>query len=284
MRRRRFASSPLALFMLSGVPFGARFNNGGEGGGGGGGGDDEVTKRINEAVEKATATLKQNRDEILAEKRKLKESLDAIQGQIDALGGTDGLKGLIEMRERLSKDETNKLLAEGKHDEWFERRASAMRKDLEAKIKAATEKAEAAERDRNAAHTAYAQREIEATVMQAATKAGIVDTALDDVLLRARNTFAFDREHGVHIKGPDGVVLLGKDGKSPMGAAEWLDGMKEKARHWFPGSRGAGAEGGMGGGNGALSDAQVAKMSMSEYKEYRKKQGLQTGWAGRFNP
>jgi hypothetical protein len=278
-RRNRKFFSPLSLFMLSTAPMGARFN-----GGTGGGGDDDVTKRINEAVEKATAPLKQNRDEILAEKRKLKESLDAIQSQIDTLGGADGLKGMLEMRERLMKDETNKLLAEGKHEEWFDRRAAAMRKDLEAKIKAATEKAEVAERDRNAAHSAYARREIEGTVMQAATKAGIVDTALDDVLLRASNTFAFSKEHGVHIAGPDGSVVLGKDGKTPMGAAEWLDGMKEKARHWFPGSRGAGAEGAVGGGSGNLSDAQVAKMSMSEYKEYRKKQGLDAGWAGRFKP
>jgi hypothetical protein len=290
MRRNRFfhTASVLSMFCgLSVVPTHARFNKGGDGGtsGSGGGSDsDEVSKRIADAVEKAISPIRQNRDDILVEKRKVKESLDLLQSQIDSLGGSDGLKNLLEVRERLSKDEMGKLLADGKHDEWFDRRAAAMRRDFENKLKSATDQAEIAAKERDLARTHYANEKIDTTVMQAATKAGIVDTAVDDVLLRAKNSFTFDPRAGVCMKDQDGQIILGKDGKSPKGVSEWLDEMKDKARHWFAGSRGAGAEGNMAGGNGALSDAQVANMSMSEYKDYRKKQGVNTGWAGRFSP
>lgn len=276
MRRRRI--TPSSLFFIAGTCFNARF----AGDSGASGGDDSALQaKIDAAVEKATAPLKANRDEILNEKRKLKEQYDSLNDQIGTLGGADGLKNLIEMRERFSKDELGKLLTEGKHDEWYERRSVAMRKDMESKIAAATKLASDASAERDVARVAYSNKEIETSVLNASSKAGIVDTAIDDVLLRAKSTFTFDPKLGVVIKDADGVIINGKDGKTPKGVVEWLDEMKEKARHWFPPSRGSGAEGGMGGGsNSTVSNAAIANMSMTEYKEYRKKQGMTSGWAG----
>lgn len=277
--RSRFHSYSSFAF---GAPFGARFNDGGAGGAGGAGGDDDIQKKINEAVEKATAPLKANRDAILEEKRRAKEALDLINAQIEGLGGADGLKHLKDLRERYSKDEMGQLLGAGKYDEWFEKRAASMRKDLESKIAAATKTAADASAERDRALQNFAAEKIDTSVMQAATKAGVLDTAIEDVLLRARAMFKFDPKAGIVMKDSDGEIVIGKDGKTPVGIPEWLDEMKEKARHWFPGSRGAGAEGGVGSNGQSLSDAQIEKMSMPEYKEYRKKQGMGTGWAGRI--
>lgn len=277
-KRRRlpdsfFSNTPIASFF-------AKDDGDGGGGGGGGGGTPDIQLRIEEAVNKALEPVKRNRDEILNEKRVLKERLDSLQAQVEAFGGADGLKAMMEMRERLSKDELGKLLAEGKHDEWFERRATAMRADLERRIKATSEEAENAKKDAQSARHAYAQKEIDTSILQAASKAGVVDSAIDDVLLRASHIFTFDPKHGVVIKDESGLPVIGKDGKSPKGPSEWLEELKDKARHLFAGSRGSGAEGAM---SGSLPEAQVAQMSMSDYREYRKKNGMGPGWAGRMN-
>jgi hypothetical protein len=242
---------------------------------------ESTASSIEDVINRAVEPIKRNRDEILNEKKQLKSQLDSLQTQIEAIGGSDGIKALIEMKERLSKDETGKLLAEGKHDEWFERRANAMRADLEKRIKAANEAAEIAAKERDLARSAYSRKEIDTSLMQAAAKVGVVDTAIDDVLLRASSVFTFDPKVGVCIKDENGQVVIGKDGKSPKSPSEWLEDLKDRARHLFAGSRGAGAEGGMG---GPISDASLANMSMNDYRDYRKKQGMNSGWAGRISP
>lgn len=242
-------------------------------------GTSEIQKQISEAVEKATASLKSNRDEILNEKRKLKEQLESLSNTIDNLGGADAIKSLVEMRERLSKDEMGKLLAEGKHEEWFDRRTAAMKKDYEQRFNQVQSNLDSIAKERDRAVDMFSRTKIETEVRAAASKAGIVDSAVEDVLLRANNTFSYDSRGGVVIKDQDGVILIGKDGKTPKNVEEWIEEQRDRARHWFPPSKGAGAEGGMG-GPVSLDAKAIGAMSMSEYRAYREKNGMRTGWAG----
>ena len=76
--------------------------------------------------------------------------------------------------------------------------------------------------------------------------------AVEDALFRARTLFTLDGD-GNAVQVKDGQVVIGKDSKTPYSPAEWLEGMKESAPHWFPaGGSGGGAPGGKGpGGSGA---------------------------------
>lgn len=72
-------------------------------------------------------------------------------------------------------------------------------------------------------------------VKDAAIKYGVLDTALPDVISRAKDTFT--------IK--DGAVVsktaqLDKEGK-PVGVATWVQSLSESASHLFATSRGSGA-------------------------------------------
>ena len=51
--------------------------------------------------------------------------------------------------------------------------------------------------------------------------------------------------------GDDGKPLLGKDARAPLTVTEWLEGMKDKAPHWWPAGSGGGAGNGGGGGSSA---------------------------------
>ncbi len=105
----------------------------------------------------------------------------------------------------------------------------------------------------------YMDRVLDSHVTQAAVKAGVHPNALEDVLLRARMIFSVDDEgNPVQFEGGEGDdeeerVVMGKDGKTPFNPGEWIEGMKEKAPHWFqanssgggaPGNRGSSHPGG----------------------------------------
>lgn len=218
-------------------------NNGGQQGnqqGGGNNGGDDVQRRIDEAV----SGLKRTNEALKEEKTGLKKQFDELKAQIDALGGSDGLKQLQDLNAKFATDELGKLLKEGKHDEWFDRRAKSLRdehaKQLgqhDTKVKQAEERAAKAEQK--------LQRMMLTTAVQAAAvKAGVEPTAIEDISEIAANRFQFDPEKGqLVLKDSDGVVVFGKDGKSPKSVEEWLEDQRESRRHWWAASTSGGASG-----------------------------------------
>lgn len=251
----------------------------GKGAGGGAGDDDsaklrdEITAQVRKELEQEYAGLKTNRDAVLAEKRELKEKLAGIESVIAAAGGSEGIQKLQELKARLEKDEIGALLAEGKHEEWFDKRTGRMRSEYEQQIAKLNEELEAERSGRSAAEKARTDLMLETSVRAAAGKLGVVDSAVSDAILRARGVFSFDPErNALVIRDENDGAVLGKDGKTPMQVDEWLESQRESARHWFPPSKGAGATGAHGGGSAGEPD--VSKMSRDEYAEWRKQKGM----------
>lgn len=253
-------------------------------GGNGGGGDGEVDKgdAIAKAVEEATRGLKENRDTILREKKALQDQHSEITKMLEGVGGAEGLKALREMQERLSKDEVGKLLAEGKHEEWFEKRVGALRGEHQQQQEAAQAKIDELTSQRAEALDRLAKTILRTEVDAAAVDAGVEKTALEDIRLAAGHVFSFDEKTGKHvIKDENGVVLLSKDGQNPKSVREWLEEQKKPRRHWWPHSAGVDARGGIGGGaDGAASIEAMGQMSMEEYRRAREKAGMGTGYGG----
>lgn len=84
-------------------------------------------------------------------------------------------------------------------------------------------------------------RTIHDAVRQAATKAKVRDTAVEDALLYAERTFEVDETTG-HVIAKDGVGVT--PGIDPV---TWLSEMVNKRPHWFLESVGGGAGGNRGG-------------------------------------
>ena len=242
----------------------AQSGDGGEGGGGEANQPDKApdAAAIQAAVEEAVSRLKVKNGEVIGENKKLKEQLARFDG-IDP----DVVRNIIK---RFSDDEEAKLIADGKIDEVLTKRTERMKADYDKKLTEALEKAGLAEKRAQA----FQGRVLDDAIRAAAAKAGIHQHAIDDALLRGRAMFALDEDGQAVQLGDDGKAVLGKDGKSPFTPLEWLEGMKEKAPHWFPAAAsGSGAGHSAGGHSGAK---KASEMTAQEKADFIGKNGLES--------
>ena len=239
-----------------------------EGDGGGGGGSappqitPEVQKIIDAAVESAVTGLKAKNGELIGDTKKLKEQLQQCEG-IDPVK----VKAILS---RFANDEEAKLIAEGKIDEVLQKRTERLRADLEGKLTKAQQDAEAASKRA----LAFQGRVLDDAIRAAAAKAGLHQHAIDDALFRARSMFSLDESGQAVQLGEDGKPVLGKDGKSPFTPLEWLEGMKEKAPHWYPATASGGGAGGGGGGGSGGAVKKAQEMTAQEKASFIGTNGL----------
>lgn len=163
-----------------------------------------------------------------------------------------------ELLRKQQEMEEKELVDKKEFDKLFEKRMERLKSDYEKKLADVAAAAEASDRRAQS----FQGRVLDDSIRAAAAKAGLHQHAIDDALLRARSIFTLGEDgHAVQM-GEDGRPVLGKDGKSPFTPLEWLDGMKEKAPHWFPATASGGGAGDGGhrvGGVSAGSDLSQAK-------------------------
>lgn len=239
-----------------------------------------IQERITKAVEEATSGLKKTNGDLKNEKTSLKEQFDGINAIIEGLGGLEAIKGLgnadtikqlTEMQKRFMADEQGKLLAEGKYDEWFDRRTTALRKDHDNALKTLQDQLAEANERVGKSDRAYQNKVLETDVSAASLDAGVETTAMMDVRLRAEREFTFDAERNRFVlKDADGGIVFGKDGQTPKSIREWIEDQKETSRHWWPPSKGGGSEGGRRPGD----KTALEKLDFRAYQEQRKKDGF----------
>lgn len=227
---------------------------------------------IDSAVENAVGGLKTTNAALKSEKSDIKKALDAMNAQFKALGGEDGIAKLSEFQQKLAKDESTSLLAEGKHEEWFDKRTAALRKSHEKELGTVSEQVNAANTRAEKAEATLHKTLLKAEVLTAAKDAGTIAEASADIRLRAERVFTWDVEREtLVIKDADGDIVLSKDGKTPKSVTEWLDEQKDGARHWWPASQGAGA-GGSGDGAGGAGDEDISTADFDTFAAKRKQQ------------
>lgn len=196
------------------------------------------------ALDSEVTGLKSKRDELLESQKKLK-------GQLGQYEGIDADKAR-KLQQLIEQDEDAKLLAEGNVDAVFDKRTKAMKDEYDAKLQAANTQAES-----------LRDRALNDEIRREASQAGVLPSAVDDVLLRARSQFTVS-EMG-QLAAREGV--LGKDGNA-LGSIEWLDQLRESAPHLFPQAHGSNAPGSNGGG--AAPTQWDSKMSAADKVAYLK--------------
>jgi hypothetical protein len=164
----------------------------------------------------------------------------------DKLRAFDGLDPQ-ETRDRLDKltdiEANPDATVEQRVTSEVERRLKAKTAPLERQIAQANEAKAAAERERDETRGTLRGRTISDEVRAAASKAKIIDSAVDDVLMYGTSVFEVGEDGQVVTK--DGVGVT--PGLKPEA---WLSDMKERRPHWWPASQGAGSLGGRGGSAG----------------------------------
>lgn len=87
----------------------------------------------------------------------------------------------------------------------------------------------------------------------------VADTAMDDVVMRAKTVFKVENGKAVPYDANNNVIY-GKDGTNPMSVNEWIAGLHKTAPHLFEKSSGSGATGGAFGTGGKMDVSKMTSM------------------------
>ncbi len=163
-----------------------------------------------------------------------------LKKQLEKFKDIDPVK-YKEAVEKLSKIDQKTLMDAGQIDQVVNERVSGMRQEYETKVGDLTKQlGDATQR--------LSSVLIDSAVKSAALAAGVAQTAVDDVVLRAK-TFFQVQDGEVVALNEKGHVIYGKDGEKPLSINEWVTGLKTAAPHLFGKMQGGGAGGsGQGGG------------------------------------
>lgn len=204
-----------------------------------------LSTKHQEAIDKEVGGLKTKRDELLANERKLKDSLKQYDG-IDP-------ERARKLEEQIAQSEEARLIADGKMDEVINQRTERMRSEYERKLQESTQ---STERYKSKAEKAdgHVMRN---AIGQAASAVGLIDTAAEDAAYRAAQLFEVDEELNVVPKEGVGYDADGK----PLTMKSWLESMRDQAPHWFPQPKGSGSPGNNGSSTSprAWKDAATTK-------------------------
>lgn len=189
-------------------------------------------------VEGAVPTSKLN--EFRENNRTLKAENDKFKADFADVDPAEYKK----LKSRAELFDDGKLVAADKIEEKISARTTAMKTEHEKVLGELNKRAEAAE-------ARVAEFLIDGELRKAATELGVLDTAVDDVLLRGKTTFRMVNGKATAF-GLDGKeIYRPKDGE-PLNIRDFVEDLAKKATHLFKPSKGAGAEGGSGsGGSGA---------------------------------
>lgn len=139
---------------------------------------------------------------------------------------TDALTGA-----KLTQEDVNKMVNE---------RVATMKSTFDADLQAAKNELVISNKQLNTLL-------VDSTVRQAAALNGVKGSAVDDVVLRANNTFKV--EGGIAVPyDARGNVIYGSNGDSPMSVNDWVKSLKPNAEHLFEPSTGGGSRGSNTGG------------------------------------
>jgi hypothetical protein len=166
--------------------------------------------------------------------REFRENNIALAKQIEEMtakfAGIDP-EQVRQLNEQQRKIKDKELIDSGKIEELFAERIAPMKASFEKDLSAAKE------------HSTKLQSQLETllidgAIRDAASKAGVRATAVDDVLLRGRQAFRLQDGKAVPMDGDK--MLYGKGG-DPMSVDEWVSGLADRAPHLFEPSQGGGA-------------------------------------------
>jgi len=209
-------------------------------------------------VEEAISDLKSKNSELIGEKRKLAEKLEAIKD-------FDFEKAKKAM-DFVDKDETAKLLAEGKFDEVIEARTAKVKDEYDSKIQEILEAKAAAESEVSVLRKNIDSITIETHLRKIASKAGILPDAMDDVLLRGQMVFSVGEDGNLEARDKNGDFIK-VDGKI-LTPGSWISSLPQ---HYWPSSDGVGGTGGTGGDVDEKLAAAAKSGNISAYRKLRAK-------------
>lgn len=243
---------------------GAGGGTGGAGGAGGNGGatppaiPDDLKPVVQAMIDQAVSGLKTKNGELIAAQKELKTQLTQFEG-IDP-------QAVHAILKRFTDDEEAGLIKAGKIDEVLNRRTERMQADWQKKVDAEKTRALKLEAKANK----LAARATSEAIIKAATKAGALPEAAEDIVLRAQGAGWTINDEGEVVAMRDNEIIFGKDGKTALTPLEWAESLREAAPHLWPRAQGSNAPGNS---RANAQGADLSQMSPEARLTYARSQG-----------
>jgi len=250
-----------------------------EGGDGGSGGveDDEVKTFTQADIDAAIAKANEGSSGL---KTKNEQLLQTIADNKRALASIDGVDvpELLALKQKIANDEILSLLAAGKSSEALERHTERLTLTHNSEVTGLNERLSASEKASATDRTQLHGLLIDGEAMKSFVAAKGVETAIPDIILRAKQIFKVERdeatgENVVAARDAKGNLIQGEKGNLTF--EEWAISLKETAPHLFPASESGYGRNGKGGedkGGDAelLAAAEKGPEALRELKRKRK--------------
>jgi DNA repair exonuclease SbcCD ATPase subunit len=195
------------------------------------------TKLVTELSSEKASILSKNQ-ELLSETKKAKKERNELKDQFsDIKAQFDDLKNKSEHGDDVM-EKVNELVG---------KKLESKQAEFESQIDDVTKKAEEFENKYNSVVQKYNGEKISLAVRTAAEKAGVLPTAIDDVVNRASGMFSISEDGKIESRDSEGN--LRKVGKKVLDPNLFVENLKESATHFWPASESSGANGNSGGGN-----------------------------------
>lgn len=240
----------------------------GTGGGAGGGGsidvnDPKIQAILQAKIDETVAGLKKKNQELIEKEKKHREQLSQFDG-VD-------IEKIKNLQKQMMENEEMRLLAEGKTEEVVARRVEAMKRDYDSQIAAREAKMAEYEATLKKKEEKLAELVIDGQLREAYVSLDFDPDALDFVLMQGRQVFMMDENGRAVPRDEHGNLIFGKDGKTPISAREYLEGLADKKKFLRKPSKGAGASP----NNRSSSGIDPSKMNSTErITEGLRKRGL----------
>jgi len=223
-------------------------DEGGDGTGGSAGGPDlgSLQASLKEMESKMTEQsqeidrLRNHSAKILDEKKQLQQQFKAFEG----LGDPETISNMLKQFEN---NEDAKLVAEGKFTDVLEKHTERLKLDFQNQVKDLSEQLTKAQETGSKYETLFHESEAGHAIRAVAAKAGVRDTAIDDILLRGKGLFTVSSDGTLEARDNEGNLRV-VDGK-PLTPELFVAGLREKYPHYWPESQSGGARGGSGTAN-----------------------------------
>jgi hypothetical protein len=142
---------------------------------------------------------------------------------------------------KLQEIEEQKMMSEGKVEELFAKRTERMKADHQNQVTEFNKQVDALKKESGVHKKRLSDLLIDGSLRQAAVKAGVHDSAIEDVVLRGRRVWKLVEDVPTPLNGEN--IIYGKDANQPVEMVEWITGLQTDAPHLFKPTGGSGAPG-----------------------------------------
>lgn len=194
-------------------------------------------------------------DEFRSNNVKLMKDMESLTTKFEGID-VDAYADMVSKQEKLNN---KKLIDAGKIDELLDEKTKSMREVHNKELSKTNEVNQSLQNQ-------LAKLVIDNAVRDSATKAGVVDTGMDDILLRSKSVFSLKDGKAIPTDNA-GNTIFGHGTSEPMTVSEWVNAQQDVAPHLFKSSSGSGSAHGtraMGTNNKTLTSIQKLEQGFAK--------------------